>query len=127
MGCGVMEFDTHAQRFEQAKSRLQATVGVIRNGATRCTTWCNTPSRLVAREAEFYAGHRAGKGIFRAQQRCGPDEAFDLLRRASQRANVKVRVLTEQVVAHVADKSESYGEPGSLAEAEQPERQDIPA
>jgi hypothetical protein len=37
-----------------------------------------------------------------AQQRCGPDEAFDLLRRASQRANVKVHVLAEQVVAQVA-------------------------
>ena len=42
------------------------------------------------------------KGILMAQQRCGPDEAFDLLRRASQRANVKVHVLAEQIVEHVA-------------------------
>ena len=42
------------------------------------------------------------KGIVMAQQRCGPDEAFDLLRRASQRANVQVHVLAAQVVAQVA-------------------------
>ena len=42
------------------------------------------------------------KGIVMAQQRCGPEEAFDLLRRASQRANVKVHVLAAQIVAHVA-------------------------
>jgi hypothetical protein len=38
------------------------------------------------------------KGILMAQQRCGPDEAFDLLRRASQRFNVPVRVLAARVV-----------------------------
>src|SRR5215467_13022922 len=42
------------------------------------------------------------KGIVMAQQRCGPDEAFDLLRRASQRKNVKVSVLAAQIVAQVA-------------------------
>jgi AmiR/NasT family two-component response regulator len=42
------------------------------------------------------------KGIVMAQQRCGPEEAFDLLRRASQRANVKVHVLAVQIVAHIA-------------------------
>jgi AmiR/NasT family two-component response regulator len=38
------------------------------------------------------------KGIVMAQQECGPEEAFDLLRRASQRSNVKVHVLAEQIV-----------------------------
>jgi AmiR/NasT family two-component response regulator len=33
------------------------------------------------------------------QQGCDPDEAFDLLRRASQRSNVPVRVLAEQIVS----------------------------
>jgi len=37
-----------------------------------------------------------------AQQRCGPKEAFDLLRRASQRANVKVHMLATQIVAQAA-------------------------
>ena len=38
------------------------------------------------------------KGVLMAQHRCGPDEAFDLLRRASQRANVKVSVLAAKIV-----------------------------
>ena len=42
------------------------------------------------------------KGVLMAQQRCGPDEAFDLLRRASQHANVKVSVLAARIVEQVA-------------------------
>jgi hypothetical protein len=42
------------------------------------------------------------KGIIMAQQGCGPEEAFDLLRRASQRANIKVHVLSVRIVEHVA-------------------------
>ncbi len=42
------------------------------------------------------------KGILMAQHLCGPDEAFDLLRRASQRANVRVSVLAAQMVAQIA-------------------------
>jgi hypothetical protein len=41
------------------------------------------------------------KGILMAQQRCDPDEAFDLLRRASQRFNLPVRVLAAQLVRGV--------------------------
>ena len=42
------------------------------------------------------------KGIVMAQNRCGPDEAFDLLRRASQRANVKISVLAAHLVEQIA-------------------------
>ena len=38
------------------------------------------------------------KGILMAQQGCCPDEAFDLLRRASQQFNVPVRVLAARLV-----------------------------
>ena len=41
------------------------------------------------------------KGILMAQHGCGPDEAFDLLRRASQRFNVPVRVLAARLVHNV--------------------------
>lgn len=43
------------------------------------------------------------KGVLMAQNRCGPEEAFDLLRLASQRANVKVSVLAAQIVEQVAN------------------------
>lgn len=38
------------------------------------------------------------KGILMAQQGCGPDEAFDLLRQASQHRNVKLRTLAAEIV-----------------------------
>jgi len=41
------------------------------------------------------------KGIVMAQRGCRPEEAFDLLRRASQRADVRVHVLAVQVVEHL--------------------------
>jgi anti-anti-sigma factor len=46
------------------------------------------------------------KGIIMARERCGPEQAFDLLRQASQRANLKVYVLAaflvEQTSGHTA-------------------------
>lgn len=38
------------------------------------------------------------KGIVMAQHGCSPDEAFEILTRASQRANVKLREVAERVV-----------------------------
>jgi hypothetical protein len=36
------------------------------------------------------------------RQGCGPDEAFDLLRLASQRGSIRVHVLAAQLLEHVA-------------------------
>jgi hypothetical protein len=41
------------------------------------------------------------KGILMAQHGCGPEEAFDLLRQASQRFNVPVRVLAARLAHRV--------------------------
>jgi AmiR/NasT family two-component response regulator len=38
------------------------------------------------------------KSVLIAQQGCSPDEAFNLLRRASQRSNIPVRELAAQIV-----------------------------
>jgi GAF domain-containing protein len=52
--------------------------------------------------------HRAvieqAKGILIASQRCGPDEAFRLMVKASQRENVKLRRIAERIVANVASR-----------------------
>ena len=42
------------------------------------------------------------KGIIMGLQRCGPRQAFGLLRQASQRTNIKVHVLAAQIVEHIA-------------------------
>ncbi len=47
------------------------------------------------------------KGILMATQRCEPDEAFDLLVRASQRENVKLRDIAARIVATAAQRTGS--------------------
>jgi len=59
-------------------------------------------ARLKARLASMPVIEQA-KGIVMARAGCGPEEAFDLLRRASQRANVKVHVMAARLVGQVAD------------------------
>jgi hypothetical protein len=58
-------------------------------------------ARLMARMESMPVIEQA-KGIIMAQSRCAPGEAFDLLRRASQRTNVPVRELAAQMVAQAA-------------------------
>ena len=55
------------------------------------------------------------KGILMAQSGCGPEAAFGLLRRASQRSNVPVRVLAARIVAETADDSRAGSRPGRRA------------
>jgi AmiR/NasT family two-component response regulator len=42
------------------------------------------------------------KGIIMAQTRCDADQAFEILRRASQRSNTKLRVLATELVARTS-------------------------
>jgi GAF domain-containing protein len=42
------------------------------------------------------------KGILMARSHCDADQAFDILRRASQRQNVKLRDIAHSIVAHTA-------------------------
>ena len=61
-------------------------------------------ARLLARLESMPVIEQA-KGIIMAQSRCGHAQAFDLLRRASQRSNVPVRELAAQIVAKTAQGS----------------------
>jgi GAF domain-containing protein len=45
------------------------------------------------------------KGVLMGAQGCGPDEAFDLLTRASQRENVKLRDIARRIVDNAARRS----------------------
>ena len=96
------EFDAQAKRFEQARARLEATIEEIQQDRSRPEILHDSAfARLLARLDSMPVVEQA-KGILMAQHRCGPDEAFDLLRRASQRANVKVSVLAARMVEQVA-------------------------
>lgn len=54
-------------------------------------------SRLQAQLATMPVIEQA-KGVLMAQRGCDPGQAFDLLRRASQRSSLPVRELAEQIV-----------------------------
>jgi hypothetical protein len=58
-------------------------------------------ARLAARLQTMPVIEQA-KGIIMAQSSCGDAEAFDMLRRASQRSNVPVRDLAARLVAKSA-------------------------
>lgn len=110
------EFDEQVRRFEQAQAGLQELIERMqREGPRREVLRHSAFARLQARLDSMPVIEQA-KGILMAQQRCGPDEAFDLLRRASQRANIRVSVLAAQIVEHVA----SGAQPATREEAGPP-------
>lgn len=96
------EFDAQAQRFEEARSRLQTTTDIISEGRPRREMLYHSAFARLQAKLDTMPVVEQAKGILMAQERCGPEEAFDLLRRASQRANVKVTVLATQIVARQA-------------------------
>jgi GAF domain-containing protein len=59
-------------------------------------------SRALTTQLEEAMRSRAvieqAKGIIMSEQRCGPDDAFELLRLASQRENVKLRDIATRIV-----------------------------
>jgi hypothetical protein len=79
-------------------------------------------ARLLARLETMPVIEQA-KGIIMAQSHCGHAQAFDLLRRASQRSNVPVRDLAAQIVARTAQllaKGRSMPRLGNLAPLRHP-------
>jgi hypothetical protein len=71
-------------------------------------------ARLLARLETMPVIEQA-KGIIMAQSHCGQAEAFDMLRRASQRSNVPVRDLAARIVANTAGSATPAGGPAVRA------------
>ena len=96
------EHRAQAHRFEAAKAQLQATAEWIETGRPQREVLRDSAVARMRARLESLPVIEQAKGILMAQQQCGAEEAFDLLRRASQRANVKVNVLAAQIVANIA-------------------------
>jgi AmiR/NasT family two-component response regulator len=65
----------------------------------------DTSRRLVAQIEEAMASRSVieqAKGILMVERNCGDDAAFDLLRTASQRENVKLRDVARRLVHSTA-------------------------
>ena len=96
------EFDTQVRRFEDVTARLQATMEQVRNGRPRREALHYSAFARMQARLDTMPVIEQAKGILMAQYRCPPEEAFDLLRRASQHANVKISVLAAQMVEQIA-------------------------
>ncbi|MBO0814631.1 MAG: ANTAR domain-containing protein [Actinobacteria bacterium] len=102
LGAVPLETQSLVQRSQQARARAQATRDeILRGRSQREILHDSAFARLLAKVGTMPVIEQA-KGILMAQHRCGPDEAFGLLRQASQRTNVKVHELAARIVGQVA-------------------------
>lgn len=87
---------------QRARARARETRERVERGGSRQEILQHSEfARLHARMCTMPAIEQA-KGIVMAEQGCGPEEAFEVLRRASQSSGIKVHVLAVQIVEHVA-------------------------
>jgi hypothetical protein len=110
-----LEFDAQARRFEAARAQLQRTLDQVRNGRPQREILHNSAYARLQARLETMPVIEQAKGILMAQHHCGPDEAFDLLRRASQSANVRISVLAARLVEQVASPEPQTTEEPSTA------------
>jgi hypothetical protein len=90
------------QRLEDSCSRLEATrQQVITGRSRRERLYHSAYARLEARLETLPVIEQA-KGILMAQTGCAPEQAYDMLRQASQRSNIKVRDLADDIVRRAA-------------------------
>ena len=101
------EFDAQVRRFEDVKARLQETFDQVQDGRPRRQVLHDSAYARLQAQLDTMPVIEQAKGILMAQYRCRPEEAFDLLRRASQRANVKVSVLAARIVEQIASPNPS--------------------
>lgn len=93
--------EVNLEYLEASRSRLRQTREVAAQGRERRSVLHESAyARLEARLASMPLIEQA-KGIVMARTGCGPDEAFELLKKSSQRANVKVRDLAAELVRTV--------------------------
>jgi hypothetical protein len=104
-----LEFDIQRRRYQEAMAQLRATLDQVRNGRSQREILHDSAFARLQARLETLPVIEQAKGIVMAQRKCGPEEAFDLLRRASQSANVKISVLAERIVEQAAARDSRIG------------------
>jgi sulfite oxidase len=92
------------ERLAHNRARLESTVVGIDRGWSRADRLRESVILRLKARLESLPVIEQAKGILIAESGCSPDEAFDVLRRASQRTNVKVRDLAAQIVASTQER-----------------------
>lgn len=100
--------NVYAETPDRFADHHRATGVIAAQGAIviRAARMHETNARLVDQLREALASRAVierAKGVLIARERCGEDEAFDILRRASQRENRKLREIAEEIVARAQD------------------------
>jgi AmiR/NasT family two-component response regulator len=97
-----LELEAICQRLEDSRARLQETrmqLGISRPARERLHD--SQLARLLARLETMPVIEQA-KGVLIAQTGCDAEQAFAMLRSASQRANIPVRDLAMEIVGHAS-------------------------
>ena len=101
INCYARTPDAFDDRSVEAGLELAGHIGVAVVNATGYHNASELAAHMQAAMANRASIEQA-KGIIMAQNRCTADAAFDILRRASQGRNVKIRDLAEELTTSVA-------------------------
>jgi hypothetical protein len=92
----------NVERLAASRIQLRETLQSLRTSRTEREMLHEVAyARLLAKLQSMPVIEQA-KGILMAESRCTAEEAFAMLRAASQRSNLKVRDLAQEIVARVA-------------------------
>ena len=85
---------------EQA-ARLLVEQAAVALANTRTYSECSDKIRQLQEALESRVIIEQAKGVVMATERCDPDDAFEILKKRSQRSNRKLRQIAEEIVAGV--------------------------
>jgi response regulator NasT len=91
-------------RLAAAAERLRSTRSSLESGRSRRDLLHESAYARLQAQLETMPVIEQAKGILIAQTGCSPDEAFTLLRQASQRSNVRVSALAASIVDRAVTK-----------------------
>jgi ANTAR domain len=118
-------FEATRERLQDTQDRVRQTLERIASGRPqRDLTRESALVRLRARLDSMPVVEQA-KGIIMAQTGCSADVAFEMLRQASQRSNVKVRTLAAEIIEHAVRSADGAGAPRQRPARAPGQRQDV--
>jgi response regulator NasT len=94
----------NTERLAAAAERLRITRNSLESGRSRRQLLHESAYARIRAQLETMPAIEQAKGILIAQTGCSPDEAFTLLRQASQRSNVRVSELAASIVDRAVTK-----------------------
>ena len=97
----------NTERLAAAAERLRVTRGSLASGRSRREQLHESAYARLRAQLETMPVIEQAKGILIAQTGCTPEEAFTMLRQASQRSNVRV----SELAASIVDRAVTRGRP----------------